>query len=134
MRIFKYNVYITILSTAKTYMLFGTFEIYGFEMAVLHHRWNVKERMLLTGHIPVIHGLFVQVVICGCVRNNRKYVTRKRHVRDTVELVTNICHFSLSWLNIARHPVQLLLLVRLCILYVCISNDTTSSTRHGCGE
>ena len=53
-------------------------------------------RLLLPGHIPVIHGLFIEVVICGCVRNDSCYVTRKRHGRDAVELVTNICHFSLS--------------------------------------
>jgi len=46
------------------------------------------------GHIPLIHGPFIQVVICGFVRNG-EYVARKQHGRDTVELVTNICHFWL---------------------------------------
>jgi len=47
------------------------------------------------GHIPVIHGPFVQGVICGCVRNDDKCVMRKWHGRDIVELVTNICDFWL---------------------------------------
>ena len=61
---------------------------------------HTGHRLLLPGHIPVIHGLFIEVVICGCVRNDRLihgcYVTRKWRGRDAVELVTNICHFSLS--------------------------------------
>jgi hypothetical protein len=59
MRKFKYNVYITILSTDKTYIFFSTLE-WHFEMAVSHHRWKG-----CTGHIPAINGLFLMHGIAG---------------------------------------------------------------------
>jgi len=117
MRIFKYNVYITILSTDKNLHV-RDFQIYAalkWRYCITDERWRCA-----WGSLAI------------CSYNSNPWSSRNLWLcaRDTVELVTNMCHFSLSRVNVAHHPVQLLLLVRLCILYVCISNDTTSSTRN----
>jgi hypothetical protein len=78
--------------------------------------------MGLAGHMPAIHAHSIKALIFGFVRNDDKYVARKHLGIGTVELVTNICRLSLPRVDIARHTVQLLLLLSLCCLYVCVSN------------
>ena len=146
MRIYKCNVYITNLSTDKNLHVVRNFQIIAalkWWYCITDESW--RSAWVLNGHpgqIPVIHGRVVTVVMCEMTCNMLRgsgavEITDHLVGRDIVELVTNICHFSLYWGNVASHPVQLLLLVHLCIVYVCMSNKWYNKqyTQHrGCGE
>ena len=131
MRTYKCNVYITNFSTDKNLHVVRNFQI----IAALKWRYCITDESWRSawvlnchpGQIQVIHGRDVSVVVyemtCIMLRGSGAVETTDHLVgRDTVELVTNICHFSLSSGNVASNPLQLLLLVRFCIIYVCISN------------